>query len=96
VTADAGNIDEIRKVVNEHGPFTACVHCIGLLFDSESGLREFNKFVSGSNSVPGSEATYDRITRLTAFNAVDCVLESMAPTDSPLPFIFVSAAEAGW
>jgi hypothetical protein len=96
LSADVGNIDDMRRVASEHGPFSACVHAIGLLFDSESGLLEYNKFASGSKSVPGSEATYDRITCATAFNAIDCLLENREPSVKPLPFIFVSAAEAGW
>lgn len=96
LSADVGNIDDMRRVASEHGPFTACVHAIGLLFDSESGLLEYNKFASGSKSVPGSEATYDLITRATAFNAIDCLIENREPSETPLPFIFVSAAEAGW
>jgi hypothetical protein len=102
ISADASNLDTLRAIVTEKGPFTACLHSIGLLFDADSGLSSFNKFVSGSNSVPGQDSSYDRITRLTAFNAIDCITEEAnrirsIDKDSPLiPFVFISAAEAGW
>jgi len=69
------------------------------LFDDASGLGNYNRFVSGSNSVPDSESSYDSITRLTAFNAIDATVDYVNMTPSapkPFPFCFTSAAEAGW
>lgn len=66
--------------------------------DDQSGYGRFNRFASGSGSLPDSGSTYDTITRLTAFNAIDAALEysqSEGLTD-PIPFCFTSAAEAGW
>lgn len=74
------------------------IHCIGLLFDDASGVGNFNRFVSGSGSVPDSESTYDEITRKSAFNAIDATLDYMKQNnlDDNFPFVFLSAAEAGW
>jgi len=55
---------------------------------------DINKWASGSRSVPRQGATYDEITRQTAFNAAAAA--AAAAKDGPLPFGFVSAAEAGW
>ena len=68
---DASDYNVIYKLHEQYGPFDSCVHAIGLLFDSKSGLQSINKIVSGSNSIPDNEATYDKITRLTAYNAID-------------------------
>lgn len=88
------------------------IHCIGLLFDDASGLGNFNRFVSGSASIPDAESTYDSITRQSAFNAIDASIEyiqnnptqdettqndsSVSIPAAGFPFIFISAAEAGW
>eukprot|EP01038_Epipyxis_sp_PR26KG_P011834 gene11834-15836_t len=96
---DATNEIVIKNVFDTYGPFDACVHAIGLLFDNESGLNQLNKFVSGSGSQPDQTSTYDKITRKTAFNAIDSFV-NQPPTKFKTgvikPFIFVSAAEAGW
>jgi NAD dependent epimerase/dehydratase family len=102
---DARNKDTIRNILAEDNDeeFTGVIHCIGLLFDDSSGLGQFNSFVSGSGSIPDKESTYDTITRLTAFNAIDASLEyalnnknKLKEKSFPLPFCFISAAEAGW
>jgi len=95
-TGDARQLETIANILNE-GDYVAVVHCIGLLFDGESGIGNLNRFVSGSGSVPEGASTYDDITRLTAFNAISAA-ESYAQNrgGEPLPFIFTSAAEAGW
>lgn len=75
------------------------IHCIGLLFDDVSGLGTLNRFVSGSGSLPDSESTYDTITRLTAFNAIEATAEYVKENQllgKNFPFVFTSAAEAGW
>ena len=67
-------------------------------------MGNYNRFVSGSGSIPDTDATYDTITRLTAFNAVDAATDYVSSmkkkkrddTTKRLPFIFISAAEAGW
>jgi len=86
----------IENILDE-GNYTAIFHCIGILLDGDSGLRSFNRFVSGSGSVPEENATYDEITRLTAFNAIAAAESYVSKRGGgPLPFIFTSAAEAGW
>lgn len=68
-----------------------------MLFDDESGFGTYNRFVSGSGSIPDTSSTYDNITRETAFNAIDVVLEYIEETKlQNFPFVFSSAAEAGW
>ena len=51
--------------------------------------------------MPDSGSTYDTITRLTAFNAIEAAVEYATSSTqgldaAPLPFCFTSAAEAGW
>ena len=75
------------------------VHCIGLLLDDASGFGNFNQFVSGSGSVPDAESTYDSITRLSAFHAIDATIDYVKANGlvgKQFPFVFISAAEAGW
>ena len=78
------------------------MHCIGLLFDVDSGLANLNKIVSGSGSIPGDASTYDAITRTTAFNVIQSIekkqssIMNVMNKDKKFPFCFVSAAEAGW
>ena len=72
-----------------------------MLFDDASGLGNWNRFVSGSGSLPDTQSTYDSITRLSAFNAIDATLEYIqgqtdSSSSSSFPFVFTSAAEAGW
>lgn len=92
IEGDASSPELLLKVVAERGPFSACVHSIGLLLDTESGLSTFNKFVSGSSSIPGTESTYDKVTRATAF----CAIDALETQDNQCAFAFVSAAEVGW
>jgi nucleoside-diphosphate-sugar epimerase len=94
-TGDAREKDTIGGILNEGG-YTGVLHCIGLLFDDESGLGQYNVFVSGSGSLPDPKSTYDTITRLTGFNAIEAAVEYATGRDKPLPFCFTSAAEAGW
>lgn len=81
---------------DDDGGYTGIIHCIGLLFDSNSGLADYNVFVSGSGSLPDESSTYDTVTRLTAFYAIDACVEYNNKRMAPMPFCFVSAAEAGW
>lgn len=79
------------------GGYMGVIHCVGLLFDEKSGLASYNRFVSGSGSLPDSDSTYDSITRLTAFNAIESSIEYAKKSGlTPFPFMFTSAAEAGW
>ena len=100
VSGDANLV--VGNVIDKYGPFDACIHTIGLLLDNESGLSSFNKFASGSGSTPDTSSTYDYVTRQTAFTAIERlrkqVIRSNIPSSqkSDLPFVFVSAAEAGW
>lgn len=46
-------------------------HAIGILFDVDTGfLKNLSPVVSGSNSQPGPESTYDNMIRKTAFIAI--------------------------
>jgi nucleoside-diphosphate-sugar epimerase len=93
---DARQKSVISSILNEGG-YTGLIHCIGLLFDEPSGLGSYNRLVSGSGSLPDAESTYDTITRLTAFHAMDAAMEyAQASGMQPFPFGFTSAAEAGW
>lgn len=89
---------EVLTDILQEGGFSGIVHCIGLLFDDASGLGNYNRFVSGSGSIPDSESTYDTITRVTAFHAIDAALDYVSSNNlhDPFPFCFTSAAEAGW
>merc|ERR1712150_287570 len=87
----------IESILAEGG-YVAIIHCIGLLFDGESGLGNINRFVSGSGSIPDNNSTYDDITTLTALNAIEAAEEyaKVNMNGLAMPFIFTSAAEAGW
>jgi nucleoside-diphosphate-sugar epimerase len=94
---DARTKETIADVLKEGDDFVGVVHCIGLLFDDASGFGSFNKFVSGSGSLPDSGSSYETITRLTAFNAIEATMEYAKRAGvEPFPFLFTSAAEAGW
>jgi nucleoside-diphosphate-sugar epimerase len=93
VSTDVGDSDALMGIHDKYGPFDACLHCIGLLFDTNSGLADLNTYASGSGSIPDSSSTYDRVTRQTAMNAI----EAFTKYDGMgKPFVFISAAEAGW
>jgi nucleoside-diphosphate-sugar epimerase len=93
---DARKSDTVKTILSEGG-YTGIIHCIGLLFDQTSGLSDYNRFVSGSASVPDKESTYDTITRQTAFFAIDAAIEhAQQQNKTDFPFLFTSAAEAGW
>lgn len=100
---DARKDDVISSILQEGG-YVGVVHCIGLLLDDASGLGTYNRFVSGSGSVPDENSSYDGITRLTAFNAIDATTQFVRDNKSAFgdsgdvrfPFVFISAAEAGW
>ena len=129
VSGDASQPNTVQAVIDDFGPFDGCVHAVGLLLDTESGLSALNKYASGSGSSPTSESTYDRVTRQTGeticrffnyfyhplvnicrsfiiflplpihagFTAIDCLSTAGSTnTNNPIPFIFISAAEAGW
>ena len=87
VKGAGSNTDLLKSLASESD---AVVHSIGLLLDSESGLKNLNFVTSGSRSVPGKGATYDTEMKGTAL----ALLEAAKGSDKP--FIFVSAAEAGW
>jgi len=97
-TGDARDGDTVQGILKE-GNYTAVIHCIGLLFDDNSGLSMMNRFVSGSGSMPDPTSSYDDVNRMTAFNAIEAAERYASSTledQAPLPFIFISAAEAGW
>lgn len=74
------------------------IHCVGLLLDDASGLGQYNRFASGSGSLPDAGGTYDDITRLTAFNAIEAAsgYVQFNKLNTSFPVVFTSAAEAGW
>mmetsp|Transcript_30051 Transcript_30051/g.36491 ORF Transcript_30051/g.36491 Transcript_30051/m.36491 type:complete len:370 (+) Transcript_30051:263-1372(+) len=89
----AGDVIQNPELITEilqEGGFVGAVHAIGMLLDND-----LNKIASGSGSVPTPGTTYDQVTRETAFSAAAALAEISSPT-SPLPLVFVSAAEAGW
>lgn len=95
---DARRFDTIANILQEGG-YVGVIHCIGLLFDDDSGLGTYNRFVSGSGSMLDRGSSYDNITRLTASNAIDATLAYVRKeglTLTGFPFVFSSAAEAGW
>jgi NAD(P)-dependent dehydrogenase (short-subunit alcohol dehydrogenase family) len=107
---DARQVESISTILQE-GNYIGIIHCIGLLFDDESGLGTYNRLVSGSGSIPDENSTYDTITRVSAFNAIDAAMKycsiaqqqqgeqyntSTTTSRRRLPFVFISAAEAGW
>lgn len=93
---DARNKASVTNILQEGG-YTGIVHCIGLLLDEESGLSILNEFASGSGSIPDADSTYDKITRLTAFHAIEAAVDYALDNDMRnFAFCFTSAAEAGW
>ena len=62
---DASDPTTALDVLNEGG-FVGVVHAVGMLLASD-----LNALASGSGSVPDKNATYDKVTRVTAFNAAD-------------------------
>ena len=83
-----------RDILQEYpSKFMGVIHAVGMLLESD-----LNAIASGSGSIPSPGAKYDDITRVTAFNAADAAVEVLgAEADKlPVPFVFVSAAEAKW
>ena len=97
VTWRAGNALDKATIDSAVGDADAVVHCIGLLFDANSGLTWANTFTSASGSKPTEESTYDNITRKTALMVLDALKSRLVlPGSPPIPYAFVSCAEAGW
>lgn len=102
VQGDATDANELADVIKFEGlgSFDACFHSIGLLFDSESGLGSYNRLISGVGSVPRAGDSYDKVTTTTAFNAIDILCSTNNSSgdkkQKQIPFVFISAAEAGW
>jgi uncharacterized protein YbjT (DUF2867 family) len=93
---DARNPASVTNILQEGG-YTGIVHCVGLLLDDDSGLGALNRFASGSGSIPDENSTYDKITRLTAFHAIEAAMDyAKANKQENFAFCFTSAAEAGW
>ena len=83
VAGDAGDDALLQRLANDADAF---VHAAGILFDSESGLADYNRLVSGSGSVPSSGATYENAIEGTALP-----LMRAAEQAGGGPFVFVSA-----
>jgi nucleoside-diphosphate-sugar epimerase len=88
------NPDIVNEILSEGG-FLGVLHTIGMLLEGD-----FNKFASGSGSVPTPGTTYDQVTRQTALAAASALASSEQKVGQKVgslpPFVFVSAAEAGW
>jgi len=93
VQGDATDPGTLERIMQEKGPFDVVFHAVGALLDAESGLGCLNRFISGAGSMPDKNHTYDDITRKTAL-ALLSATEASCPVGTP--FVFVSAAEAGW
>jgi len=97
LSGDATDAKTVTSLVNNAD---AVVHAVGLLFDVNSGLQGLSPVVSGSNSKPTADSTYDNITRRTALNAIAAAKTKSQMASmlggAPFPFVFVSCAEAGW
>ena len=97
----AGNALDQATLNAAVGKAGSVVHAIGLLFDAKSGLAPLNNIVSGSKAaVDPDESTYDNITRRTALNLLRAIESKLALSPAiectPMPFVFISCAEAGW
>ena len=66
---DASDPETALDVLNEGG-FVGVVHAVGMLLASD-----LNALASGSGSIPDADATYDKVTRVTAFNAADAAAQ---------------------
>lgn len=95
VTWTKGDAADKGLLTGLAGEADAVVHSIGLLLDSESGLANLNFLTSGSRSVPGEKATYESEMTTTALNMLEA-LKATKKADVRRPYVFVSAAEAGW
>jgi hypothetical protein len=89
---DCTREDTIAAVLQEGG-FVGCIHAVGMLLASD-----INALASGSGSKPTPGATYDDVTRITAFNAANAAADLCVTKNEndAVPFVFVSAAEARW
>ena len=81
------DLGAVRNVLATHGPFSAVVHCVGMLLPNQ-----LNALASGSGSVPAQGTSYKSIIQDTATQAADAA----ADRQSGCAFVFISAAEAGW
>lgn len=99
LSGDATDFEVVKRAARG---CDAVVHACGLLFDVDSGLQQLNLIVSGSQSRPGPQSTYEKVTTVTAKNALEAIkrenpmLPLFAPKSSRPTMVFVSAAEAGW
>jgi len=97
IKGDARDPSLVKEILqNSNEPYVGVVHSLGLLLDGKSGLGKYNRFASGSGSVPDPESTYDDITRKTAYYAIDAAQQYSQGSSIALPFVFISCAEAGW
>jgi uncharacterized protein YbjT (DUF2867 family) len=97
ISGDAAEAKTLEAVYNDFGPFDGCIHAVGLLLDAQTGVSTLNRFASGSGSLPSSESTFDRVIRQSGVVAVNAFTSKYsASAETPKPFVFISAAEAGW
>eukprot|EP00873_Tetraselmis_striata_P039394 jgi/Tetstr1/459658/TSEL_005014.t1 len=84
----------IGRAIAELGPYRALsgvVHAIGMLLESGA-----NSLASGSGSIPDAGVSYEQVTAETALAAAEALVAASGDAAAPKPFVFVSAAEAGW
>lgn len=101
ISCDVTQQQEFFHLLSQERKFDVYVHAMGLLFDSSSSLLSLNQYASGSGSKPSDNATYDMVTRQSAFQLMDLALQQHAvdnvmDTNHRPVMIFISAAEAGW
>ena len=91
-----GNATSADAVANVAIGADAVVHAAGLLFDGESGLASLNSYLSGSGSASDPASSYDLVIRGAVTNALESLQSLPANRFRKIPFVFISAAEAGW
>lgn len=106
VQCDATDDAALRAILAKEAPLDAIVHCMGALFDGQSGLGRLNLVVSAAKSLPDKGSSYEEITRQSAVTCMESLVETHARLSTQVPFclspkqhpkfLFVSAAEAGW
>eukprot|EP00192_Tetraselmis_astigmatica_P013955 CAMPEP_0117664794 /NCGR_PEP_ID=MMETSP0804-20121206/9431_1 /TAXON_ID=1074897 /ORGANISM="Tetraselmis astigmatica, Strain CCMP880" /LENGTH=312 /DNA_ID=CAMNT_0005472093 /DNA_START=607 /DNA_END=1545 /DNA_ORIENTATION=+ len=92
LVADPGLVGRVLDGARARGQrVVGMVHAVGMLLESDA-----NALASGSGSVPATGTTYDQLTRETALRAAEAWMTANREQQTAFPFVFVSAAEAGW
>lgn len=97
VTQPGAVNDVIKSAMSASGGATivGVVHAVGVLFDATTPRGgKLNRFISQSESVPGESGTYEALNRDSVIDALGAIKD--APDCTSVPFVYMSAAEAGW